>query len=353
MGSMSARQASATRQRLVEAALGELDEKGLTALRVDDVARRAGVTTGAIYGAFGSKHDLLVAALQERHPTAIRDALRSRPRGETTGRVLDEAFSALDRKGYRAVRSSDVARRAGVTTEALAKLYPTKHHLLAAAMLAHGPPAFRAAAESADPASDGAVDQAAPTSERLLVAALGVLDERGYRDATVGDIARRAGLTTGAIYATFGSKENLLNAALGRRYEGLFRTSLDEVEEARAGGGLLGSLASTLNREAAIEHRAIMEVLAAASRDEPVRPAVTAQLARRHQVIKTMFESAQDAGLVDARVSADALAHVVQLVALGNVVGQAVGLQAPEPAEVTTALEVLGEGLRDPGSDDR
>jgi AcrR family transcriptional regulator len=52
-----------TRQRLLDAATEVFLEKGYEATRVAEIARRAGLTTGAIYGNFHSKADLLTAAL--------------------------------------------------------------------------------------------------------------------------------------------------------------------------------------------------------------------------------------------------------------------------------------------------
>src|SRR5918998_5748341 len=52
------------------------------------------------------------------------------------------------------------------------------------------------------------------TRERLLDAAARVFELKGYEGATVAQIAREAGVTTGAIYAHYGSKGELLVDAL-------------------------------------------------------------------------------------------------------------------------------------------
>lgn len=51
--------------------------------------------------------------------------------------------------------------------------------------------------------------EAEATRQSLLRTALEVMVERGYSDATLEDIARRAGLTRGAIYWHFEGKEQL------------------------------------------------------------------------------------------------------------------------------------------------
>lgn len=60
-----------TRQRLLDAATEVFLEKGYEATRVAEIARRAGLTTGAIYGNFASKADLLTAALASVVDTAL------------------------------------------------------------------------------------------------------------------------------------------------------------------------------------------------------------------------------------------------------------------------------------------
>ncbi len=47
---------------LVDAAVAEMAHKGYAAARLEDIAERAELTTGAIYSIFGSKQNLMVAA---------------------------------------------------------------------------------------------------------------------------------------------------------------------------------------------------------------------------------------------------------------------------------------------------
>jgi AcrR family transcriptional regulator len=54
-----------TRRRLVEAALEVFAERGYHASSLSEIAARAGLTTGAVYSAFGSKKQLLLAVCSE------------------------------------------------------------------------------------------------------------------------------------------------------------------------------------------------------------------------------------------------------------------------------------------------
>src|SRR3954471_5996047 len=86
---------SDTRQRLLDAATEVFIEKGYEGTRVAEIARRAGLTTGAIYGNFGSKADLLTAALAEGCSTQHRlflDVLALAPRDDAAARAVDAAL---------------------------------------------------------------------------------------------------------------------------------------------------------------------------------------------------------------------------------------------------------------------
>src|SRR2546423_15544582 len=62
-----------TRERLIEAAAAVFAEKGYDRAGVQEIARRAGLTTGAIYGRFTGKADLLQAAIESRTNDELDD----------------------------------------------------------------------------------------------------------------------------------------------------------------------------------------------------------------------------------------------------------------------------------------
>jgi AcrR family transcriptional regulator len=75
-----------TRDRLIEAAAAVFAEKGYDGAGVQEIARRAGFTTGAIYGRFRGKAELLLAAI-EAHTTNELEQLFADNRFD--GRVTD------------------------------------------------------------------------------------------------------------------------------------------------------------------------------------------------------------------------------------------------------------------------
>src|SRR4051794_18114114 len=110
---------------------------------------------------------------------------------------------------------------------------------------------------------------AAGTTERLLRAAADVFAARGYDGTRVADIAEGAGLSNGALYAYFGSKAELLVAALrahGRR----LLSALVAAEPDRSISDLLLLTGRRLRRRGDADGWLVIEALVAARRDADV-----------------------------------------------------------------------------------
>lgn len=93
-------EAEQTRQDLLDAALTVFSQKGYTATRLEDVARTAGVTRGAIYHHFGSKADLYGALIDEANMvgnSAIDQAVNEGGSFiEIVSRILVYTFALLE-----------------------------------------------------------------------------------------------------------------------------------------------------------------------------------------------------------------------------------------------------------------
>jgi AcrR family transcriptional regulator len=70
--------------------------------------------------------------------------------------------------------------------------------------------------------------------EALLDAALGVFAERGYRDASIDEIAERAGYSKGAVYWHFSSKDELFSTLLEERLDKPWREGIALLQSASA-----------------------------------------------------------------------------------------------------------------------
>jgi AcrR family transcriptional regulator len=79
------------------------------------------------------------------------------------------------------------------------------------------------------PAGDSAVGESLTTRERILQVALEVFAEKGLHGATMSEIAKRAGLTGGALYRYFDNKEGVFQAVVESR--SMAFTALDMVRD--------------------------------------------------------------------------------------------------------------------------
>ncbi|MEV4173601.1 helix-turn-helix domain-containing protein [Nonomuraea sp. NPDC049709] len=158
---------------------------------------------------------------------------------------------------------------------------------------------------------------AAETRERLLRAAADAFAERGYDGTRVADIAAAAGVSNGALYAHFGSKADLLVAALrahGRR----LLASLFAADPDRSATELLLALGRGLPRRREAQGYLIVEALVAARRDEDVAGPMRDYIGERAGWIAGLVRVAQGDGEVDTGLSPDALAHFCLLLAMGS-----------------------------------
>jgi AcrR family transcriptional regulator len=157
---------------------------------------------------------------------------------------------------------------------------------------------------------------AAETRERLLRAAADVFAERGYDGTRVADIAAAAGVSNGALYAHFGSKADLLVAALrthGRRV----LADLVAAEPDRPITELLLTVGRCLPRRRDARGHLIVEALVAARRDQDVARSMHDYLGERTGWLAELVHAAQTAGELDPALSPDALAHFCLLLAMG------------------------------------
>jgi len=79
------------------------------------------------------------------------------------------------------------------------------------------------------------------TRERVLSAARQLFSERGYEGATIRDIAQAAGMSTGAVFASFADKSELFEEILAADYEVVYsQMTLAAREGASVEASLLG-----------------------------------------------------------------------------------------------------------------
>jgi len=179
----------------------------------------------------------------------------------------------------------------------------------------------------------------ASARDALVDAALAEFSEHGYETATVADIAARAGVTTGALYAHFSSKLELLMAAIGLASPSEYAATL-----ARALAMPVGEASAELDEELALKGSRrvlLLDVIVVARRD----PAVAATLRRGFEAYLNatmrVTEEGVASGAVDPVLAPSALARFGAAVSLGNLVLEALGERPPERRMLRQLTEVI------------
>lgn len=165
------------------------------------------------------------------------------------------------------------------------------------------------------------------TRERLLAAAVEVFVEQGYDGARLQDIARTAGLTTGAVYANFRGKDELLFAAIGARAGVEMDALLAEAEghDPRAFLELLGDQLVRPRQQPPL----LIDAVAAARRDEALAEALRERLDAREQVLVEIVERAKRDGSIDPALDADVFALFGLTLAMGALVLRTLRMEPP------------------------
>jgi AcrR family transcriptional regulator len=158
---------------------------------------------------------------------------------------------------------------------------------------------------------------ATQTRERLLGAAADVFAQRGYDGTRVTDIAGAAGVSNGALYAHFGSKAELLVAALRAHGPRLLADML-AADPGRSITELLLVVGRRLPHRRGARGYLIVEALVAARRDEDVARPMRDYMGEQADWLAGLVHVAQAGGELDPALSPDTLAHFCLVLAMGS-----------------------------------
>ena len=177
-------------------------------------------------------------------------------------------------------------------------------------------------------------------TDRLLTAAIDVFTERGIEKAGVALIARRAGLTTGAIYSRWEGKQDLLLDALDVVLMQQIAQLLAVGPDASA-ADVLGSLgADLMNREVAGD-ALMLEALVMARRDPAFRTTLRDRMADEESHLAALIDNGKDAGIIDPNLSTRAILTLCQAISLGFVVMGAIEKPTADADEWNTVIDRL------------
>jgi AcrR family transcriptional regulator len=191
-------------------------------------------------------------------------------------------------------------------------------------------------------------DRARPSArEALLDAAVEEFTSKGYEAATVAGIAERAGVTTGALYAHFRSKLELLLEAVGlRTVETFMRRAFalgNKPAPAVAHGLAQGLVGAPIGRRDLL----LIDAVVLARRDpqvaETYRRVIETQLTGFERTARLGVES----GRIDPILPHDDLARLVLALAFGVVALRSLDQEPPTTAAVARLIEQLLQPARE------
>lgn len=216
------------------------------------------------------------------------------------------------------------------------------------------------------------------TRRRLVESAAEVFGRRGYDGTTVAEIARNAGLTSGAIYAHYQNKSDLLMSTI-ERVDGDETAVLGEAavlaggeagDEDEAGDEeKIGAAARRIRRRRVdpaslldffewvgtrlggrsrgrFDGSVLLEAVVAARRNPEVARATRARISRRERRVADLLRLAQAAGTCDPDLSADAIARYTTALTLGLVMVRSLDLDPPEPEKWAQVVGRTVDALR-------
>lgn len=178
--------------------------------------------------------------------------------------------------------------------------------------------------------------------ERLLRAAAAVFARQGYDGTKIMDIVRESGLSTGAVYGRFRSKNDLLREAIVSRSSGAARLGADGIDRV---ADLIAAGVSRTGEPLTDGEALRLEAYVTARREPEVAQALAEANVAFHTAVAPLVEAAQHDGTLGDDVDPDAALFLVRILHLGLLLHRGSGLGGPDPAAWQTLVERIVASL--------
>jgi AcrR family transcriptional regulator len=184
------------------------------------------------------------------------------------------------------------------------------------------------------------------TRTHITCAAAEALADHGYDGVRMQDVARRAGLTTGAIYAHFDGRAELIAAAVEARASSVLVGELAGAYDDRPLPDRLVDLARRMLADpAATAHPLEVEALVAARREPELAARLGARLNTLHERFAERIVAAQHRGELAADIDPRSAAYFLHALLLGILLLDPAADQRPDQAAWASLVERLVGGL--------
>jgi AcrR family transcriptional regulator len=178
------------------------------------------------------------------------------------------------------------------------------------------------------------------TRDRLIDAAARVFERKGFEGATVALIASEAGVTTGAIYAHYQSKAELLVDAIRCHGERATRSLFAPGVRVDAAESLV-VLGNRLGNRRKADNALLAEALLGARRDPELAHVLAGALLDREAALTGLFTEGQEDEVLSGDLSADVAARFALMLSLGSMLVSELDLPAVDQSEWTSLIRRL------------
>lgn len=143
-------------------------------------------------------------------------------------------------------------------------------------------------------------EQKQNTREKLLAAAALCFAEKGYSGCSISDIAQRAEVAQGTMYAHFKNKEELFKTMIEEEHAQGAEKARQAANVTPYMNGIIGVMADCIRDVGfPVDHRLWTEILAVTARDPSVREAFAASDKAMRDVFVELLRKAAEAGEID------------------------------------------------------
>jgi len=164
---------------------------------------------------------------------------------------------------------------------------------------------------------------------KIIETARAVFSEKGYHDATMDDIARELGVSKGALYSYFRSKEDLL-VEISQQIHTTLRETVEKTCEnpelvpalEEIYNMILGKYKDTLHTH--------FEIIASASHDQKIKKIIMADYQEDIDAVRIFMECKIRQGLIRSDIDAGTLAKLSVSLYLGTMAMLVIGFDNEE-----------------------
>ncbi len=186
-------------------------------------------------------------------------------------------------------------------------------------------------------------------SERLLHAAAEVFAEMGYERAGVAEIARRAGVTTGAIYSRYTGKAELLLDAVDHHVPNQIEQLLRSENHDGTATDVLASLGGHLLDDLPSGYGLFLEAIVAGRRDPGLAAAIRRRVEDEDARLAKLVDEATTDGLFDPDLDRFATVRLAHAIGFGMTLTRSMGLEMPAPDAWTALIDRVIAAVAVPG----